>query len=72
MSEALQAYRHVTASAEFKEKERLRSRARHDEAQAIHNAKRQRDKLWQGVVAEKEAALAEKDALIAELLAQLT
>ena len=65
MTEAVQAYRHVTASAEFKEKERLRSRARHDEAQAIKNAQRQRDKHWQGVVAEK-------DALIAELLAQLS
>ena len=68
MSEAIQAYRHVAASPEFREKERLRSKARHDEAQALLNAKRQRDKHWQGVL---EGIVAEKDALIAELHAQL-
>ena len=41
MSTALQAYRHVAASDEFKEIERMRSKARHDEAQALNNAKRQ-------------------------------
>ena len=38
MSEAIQAYRHVAASSEFKEIERLKWRAGHDEAQAIRNA----------------------------------
>ena len=40
MSEALQAYRHVAASDEFKEIERARSIARHDRAQALNNAER--------------------------------
>jgi len=35
MSEAIMAYRHVAASPEFREMERVRSKARHDEAQAI-------------------------------------
>ena len=30
----------VTASSEFREKERLRTKARHDEAQALYNADR--------------------------------
>ncbi len=31
----------ITASSEFREKERLRAKARHDEAQALHNARRE-------------------------------
>ena len=64
MSSALKAYRHVAASDEFKERERMRAKARHDEAQALYNAQRQRDMHWQGIVEEK-------DALIAQLQAQL-
>jgi len=75
MSEALRAYRHVAASDEFKERERMRSKARHDEAQALYNAERrgaEREREnWQGVVAEKDTALAEQAALIAKLQAQL-
>jgi predicted transposase/invertase (TIGR01784 family) len=37
MEEAIVAYRSVTASPEFREMERLRSKARHDEAQALRN-----------------------------------
>ena len=40
MSQAINAYYTITASSEFREKERLRSRARHDEAQALYNAER--------------------------------
>ena len=36
--EAISAYHNVTASPEFHELERLRAKARHDEAQALHNA----------------------------------
>ena len=71
MTEAITAYRHVAASPEFKELERVRSKARHDEAQALHNAKLQERKLWQGIVQEKDALMLEKDMLIAKLQAQL-
>ena len=78
MNEAINAYRHVAASPEFREMERVRSKARHDEAQAVYNAERKVHEHWQGVIAEKDAALAEKDTalaekdtLIAKLLAQL-
>ncbi len=83
MEEAIKAYRHVMATDEFKEIERLRSRARHNEASALGNARREgkaegrcegkqaERKKWQNVVADKDAALAEQAALIAELQARL-
>ena len=78
MSEAIEAYRHVASSPEYRELERVRSKARHDEAQAIYNAERKRDNHWQGVldaaIADKDAALADKDAMLAEqarLIAEL-
>ena len=40
MSQAINAYYTITASSEFREKERLRAKARHDEAQALYNAER--------------------------------
>ena len=42
MKEAINAYRHITVTPEFQEAERLRSKARHDEAQALFNAERKR------------------------------
>jgi len=71
MSEAIKAYRHVAASPEFREKERMRSKTRHDEAQALRNAERKEREKWQGVVAEKDTALAEKDTALAENAAAL-
>ena len=41
MSQAINAYYTITASSEFREKERLRAKARHDEAQALRNARRE-------------------------------
>ena len=38
MEQAINAYYTITASPEFREKERLREKARHDEAQALHHA----------------------------------
>jgi hypothetical protein len=65
MNEAIGAYRHVSATDEFKEIERLRSRARHNEASALGNAERRGEERerakWQSVVADKDAALADKD-----------
>ena len=66
MSQAVEAYRGITALEEYRHLEILRARARHDEASALaHAAKVEREK-WQGVVAEKNAALANKDAALAE------
>jgi hypothetical protein len=71
MREAIGAYRQVTATDEFREIERLRSRARHNEASAIGHAVDVEREKWQGLVAAKDAALADKDALIAKLQARL-
>lgn len=38
MNQAINAYYTITASSEFREAERLRAKARHDEAQALHHA----------------------------------
>ena len=43
MNQAINAYYTITASSEFREKERLRAKARHDEAQALYNARKDRD-----------------------------
>ena len=74
MDQAISAYRHVSATDEFKEIERLRSLARHNEAAALGHARREAEKAerekWQIVVAAKDAerdtALAEKDTALAE------
>jgi predicted transposase/invertase (TIGR01784 family) len=83
MEQAVTAYRHVSASGEFKEFERQRDKARHNEASALANAElrgerrgvaRERER-WQSVVAEKDAewqgVVAEKDAFIEKLMAQI-
>ena len=54
MSQAIEAYRGITASEEFKYLEHLRSKARHDEAQAIRNAERREREKWQSVAEENE------------------
>ena len=74
MEQAIEAYRSITAASEFRERERLYRKARHDEAQALYSAKlegaREADEKWQGVVesvvAEKDAALTEKEAALAD------
>ena len=78
IGEAIQAYRGVTATEEFRNLEWLRAKTRHDEAQALGNARRKERELWQSVVAEKDtenadlrAHVAEKDAENADLRAQL-
>ena len=70
MEQAIEAYRQVSATDRFKEIERQRSIARHNEASALRHAadkatEKERQK-WQGVVAKKEAALAKKDSALAE------
>lgn len=43
MNQAINAYYTITASSEFREIERLREKARHDEAQALHHARMERN-----------------------------
>ena len=70
MKQAIGAYRKVTATDEFKEIERLRSRAHHNEASALGHARREAQKAerekWQGAIADKDAAIADKNAAIAD------
>ena len=82
MGRAIGAYRHITAAKEFKELERMRSRARHNEAAALRYARMQgaedeREK-WRSanekqtvLIAEQTAAIAEQAAAIEQLRAQL-
>ncbi|MCL1792535.1 MAG: hypothetical protein FWG34_01560 [Oscillospiraceae bacterium] len=70
MKEAVGAYRHVSATPEFHELERMRSKARHDEAQALKNAEqrgeKRADKKWENVVADKDAIIADLRARLGE------
>ncbi len=76
ITQAIDAYWEVVRSAEFKELMRQRERARHNEASALYNAEmrgeNRANEKWQSVVVEKDEALAEKDRLIAELLAKMS
>ena len=54
MSQAVEAYRGITATEEFKYLEILRARAGHDEAQAIRNAERRGEKRGEQRGAEAE------------------
>ncbi|MCL2619625.1 MAG: Rpn family recombination-promoting nuclease/putative transposase [Defluviitaleaceae bacterium] len=58
MSQAIAAYRHVVATDEFKEIERLRAKARSDEAQAMYDI----NEHWREIVADKDAKIAELEA----------
>jgi len=71
MTEAIVAYRHIAASPELREAERMRSKARHDEAQAVRKAEQLRDEHWQGIVTSKDATIADKDAAIADKDAEI-
>ena len=66
VEQTLEAYRSITATDEFKELERLRTLARHNEAAALEYARSQEREKWQGIVAEKDTALEEKDAALEE------
>ena len=66
MQGMVEAFRQVATGSEFREIERLRSKARHDEAHALKHAAMVEREKWQAVVAEKDASLAERDASLAE------
>jgi predicted transposase/invertase (TIGR01784 family) len=74
VQQTIGAYRQVVISPEFRELERLRSLARHNEAAALENARREEREKLQSVIeenkstiAEQAAHIADKDARIAEL-----
>ena len=82
MKQVINAYWSVIASDEFKEFERLRSIGRAKEEAVLAHARDEERAKWEKVIAEKDAvhaaelveidaALADKDALIAELKARL-
>ena len=66
MSQAVEAYRGITATEEFKYLESIRVKTQHDEAQALSNARRLEREKWQGALAEKDAVLAEQYAVLAD------
>jgi hypothetical protein len=71
VTKAIGAYREITVSPEFREIERLRADARHNEASALQHAAEVERKKWQSAIAVKDAELAGKDAEIERLRAML-
>ena len=71
VEQAIEAYRSITATPEFQEMERLRSKARHDEAQALHHARLQEREKWFKERENLQSVITDKDMLIAELRARL-
>jgi predicted transposase/invertase (TIGR01784 family) len=71
MNQAIEAYRSITASDEFRTLERMRSDARHNEASALYNARQEESEKWLKIVEKKDADIADKDADIARLRALL-
>jgi len=83
MEQAINAYQKITVTSEFREKERLRSIARHNEASALSEAEekgmergivegreKEREK-WQGVVVDKDAEIEKLRLQLAELQAKV-
>lgn len=59
MNQAINAYYSITASDEFREIERLREKARHDEAQALYHAEQKgRSKGKQEGISERNVEIA--------------
>ena len=71
MPQAVGAYHSITADKQFQYLETPRTKARHDEAQALSNARRQEREKWQGVIDEKDTALANEKAENEKLRQQL-
>jgi len=67
MKEAINAYQSITATPEFRQLERMRSDARHNEASALHHAREQEREKWQTVIADKDAENEQLRSRIAEL-----
>jgi hypothetical protein len=71
MNQAINAYHQITVTSEFREAERLRSIARHNEAAALRHVRQEEQKKWQSALADKDAKLADKDAKLADKDAKL-
>lgn len=65
MDKAISAYYTITASSEFREIERLREKARHDEAQALYHAK------LEGRLEGRQEGISERNTEIARNLIKL-
>jgi hypothetical protein len=63
-TQAIEVYREITVSPEFRELERQYALARHNEASALAHAKRKEAEKWQSVIAERDARIAELEALL--------
>jgi predicted transposase/invertase (TIGR01784 family) len=70
MTQAIEAYRGITATDKFKYLENLREKIKHDEAQALSNARKQEREKWQDVVANKDAENERLRQQLAELQAK--
>jgi hypothetical protein len=75
MQQVIRAYHSITATPEFREIERLRSKARNDEAQALYHAEQvgeeRANTKWQVIVADKDTENARLREQLAALQAQL-
>jgi predicted transposase/invertase (TIGR01784 family) len=71
MGQAIDAYRKITGTDEFKEAERMRRRAMSNETAALRHAAEIERKKWQTKMAKKDDALAKMAAENAKLKAQL-
>jgi len=61
MEEAIQAYHQITAESEFRELERLRELARHNEASALRHARNEGRAEGMAQVAQKMKAMGFSD-----------
>ena len=71
MVQAINAYKKITVDPKFRELERQRSIARHNETTALRHAREQEREIWQGVVADKDAAIAKQAAEIADQASEI-
>jgi hypothetical protein len=79
MNHAIEAYRNITVTEEFRTLERMRADARHNEAAALYNARREgqmegrreESEKWRKVVEDKDVILADKDAILADKDAEI-
>ncbi|MDR2615458.1 MAG: hypothetical protein LBC28_02655, partial [Oscillospiraceae bacterium] len=62
VKQAIGEYRKIVVSPEFRELERLHREALSNEAAALRHARQVEAQKWQGVVADKDARIAELEA----------